>query len=82
MSSFNLSEYISYILIYNKAMSSGNEPTPVKTTLLPSQVRLIVVASLPTNPRLDVTLKIPICAKMMHAYSDAQFSQLFVFTSL
>ena len=41
-------------------MSSGKEPTSVKITLLPGQARVIVVASLPTNPSRDVTLKIPI----------------------
>ena len=59
MSSFHLSEYVSYILIINENTSSGKEPTPVKTTLLPGQARVIVVASLPTNPSRDVTLKIP-----------------------
>ena len=60
MSSFNLYEYISYILINNENTSSGKELTPVKTTLLPGLARVIVVASLPTNPSRDVTLKIPI----------------------
>ena len=60
MSSFNLSEYISYILINNENTSSGKEPTPVKSTLLPGQAQVIVVASLPTNPSRDVMLKIPI----------------------
>ena len=60
MSSLYLSEYISYILINNENTSSGKEPTPVKTTLLPGEVRVIVVASMPTNPSRDVTLKIPI----------------------
>ena len=63
MSSFNMSEYISYILIHNENASSGKEPTPVKSTLLPGQARVIVVASLPTNPSRDVTLKIPIKGK-------------------
>ena len=60
MSSFNLSEYICYILINKENTSLGKEPSPVKTTLLPGQACLIVVASLPTNPSRDVMLKIPI----------------------
>ena len=55
MSSFNLSEYISYILFNDEKMSSGKEPTPVKTTRLPDQARVIVVASLPTNPLRHVS---------------------------
>ena len=58
MSSFDLSENISYTLISNENTSSGKESTPVKATLLPGQARVIVVASLPTNPSCDVTLKI------------------------
>ena len=41
-------------------MSSGKGLTLVKTTLLPGQERETVVASLPTNPRCDVTANIPI----------------------
>ena len=41
-------------------MSSGKGLTLVKTTLLPGQERLIVVASLPTSPSCDVTANIPI----------------------
>ena len=60
MSSFNLSEYISYILINNENTSSGNYLTLVKTTLLTGQCRVTVVASLPTSPSRDVTANIPI----------------------
>ena len=59
MSSFNVSEYISYILINNENTSSGKWQTFIKTTLLPGQKRVIVVASLPTDPSRDVSLKIP-----------------------
>ena len=61
MSSFYLSGYVSYILINNENTSSGKEPTPVKATVFSGQARVIVVASLPTNPSRDVTLKIPVC---------------------
>ena len=44
----------------NKNMSSGKGLTLVKTTLLPGQERVTVVASLPTNPSCDVTANIPI----------------------
>ena len=40
-------------------MSSGKWPTLIKTTLLRGQARVIVAASLPTNPSRDVRLKIP-----------------------
>ena len=42
-------------------MSSGKGLTLVKTTLLPGQERVTVVASLPTSPSCDVTANIPIC---------------------
>ena len=60
MSSFNVSEYISYIVINNGNTSSGKLLTLVKTTLLPGQERVTVVASLPTNQSRDVTANIPI----------------------
>ena len=60
MSSFNVSEYISSILINNENTSSGKWLTLVKTTLLPGQNRVTVVASLPTNLSRDVTANIPI----------------------
>ena len=41
-------------------ISSGKGLTLVKTTLLPGQERVIVVASLPTTPSGDVTANIPI----------------------
>ena len=41
-------------------MSSGKGLTLVKTTLLPGQEQVTVVASLPTNPSCDVTANIPI----------------------
>ena len=44
----------------NENISSGKGLTLVKTTLLPGQARVIVVASLPTNPSCDVTANIPI----------------------
>ena len=45
----------------NENMSSGKGRTLVKTTLLPGQERVTVVASLPTNQSCDVTANIPIC---------------------
>ena len=60
MSSFNVSEYVSYILINNENTSSGKGPTLIKTTLLPGQNGVTVVASLPTNQSRDVTANIPI----------------------
>ena len=44
----------------NENMSSGKGLTLVKTTLLPGQERVTVVASLPTNQSRDVTANIPI----------------------
>ena len=44
----------------NENMSSDKGLTLVKTTLLPGQERLTVVASLPTTPSGDVTANIPI----------------------
>ena len=44
----------------NKNMSSGKGLTLVKTTHLPGQERVTVVASLPTNQSRDVTANIPI----------------------
>ena len=44
----------------NENISSGKGLTHVKTTLLPGQERVTVVASLPTNPSCDVTANIPI----------------------
>ena len=41
-------------------MTSGKGLTLVKTTLLPGQERMTVVASLPTNQSCDVTANIPI----------------------
>ena len=41
-------------------MSSGKGLTLVKTTLLPGQERVTVVAPLPTNQSCDVTANIPI----------------------
>ena len=38
----------------------NNEKKTVKTTLLPGQERVTVVASLPTTPSGDVTANIPI----------------------
>ena len=52
-------EYISDIFKKNKNTSSGKELTLIKTCL-PGQLRVIVVASLPTKPSRDITLKIPI----------------------
>ena len=49
-----------YIQMNNENMSSGKGLTLVKTTLLPGQERVTVVASLPTNPSCDVTANIPI----------------------
>ena len=49
-----------YILIINENTSSGKGLTLVKTTLLPGQHRVTVVASLPTNLSCDVTANIPI----------------------
>ena len=43
----------------NENMSSGKGLTLVKTTLLPGQERMTVVASLPTNQSCDVTANIP-----------------------
>ena len=43
----------------NENMSSGKGLTLVKTTLLPRQERVTVVASLPTNQSCDVTANIP-----------------------
>ena len=60
MSSFKVSEQISYILINNENMTSGKWLTLVKTTFLPGQARVLVVASLPTNQSRDVTANIPI----------------------
>ena len=57
MSSFNVSKYIS---IYNENKINGKLPTLVKTTLLPLQAWVTVVASLPTNPSREVTANIPI----------------------
>ena len=45
-------------------MSSDKGLPLVKTTLLPGQEREIVVASLSTNPRCDVTANIPIPSGM------------------
>ena len=53
MSSFKVFKYISYILNKNENTSSGKELTLIKTTLLPGQERVTVVASLPTNPSRD-----------------------------
>ena len=44
----------------NENMSSGKGLTLVKTTRLPGQERVTVVASLPTNLSCDVTADIPI----------------------
>ena len=44
----------------NENMSSGKGLTLVKTTLLPGQEWVTVVASLPTNPSCNVTANIPI----------------------
>ena len=44
----------------NENMSSGKGLTLVKTTLLPGQEWVTVVASLPTSPSCDVTANIPI----------------------
>ena len=44
----------------NENMSSGKGLTLVKTTLLPGQERVTVVASLPTSPSCDVTANISI----------------------
>ena len=44
----------------NENMSSGKGLTLVKTTFLPGQGRVTVVASLPTNPSCDVMANIPI----------------------
>ena len=44
----------------NENMSSDKGLTLVKTTLLPGQARVIVVAFLQTNPSCDVTAIIPI----------------------
>ena len=44
----------------NENMSSGKGLTLVKTTLLPGQERVTLVASLPTTPSGDVTANIPI----------------------
>ena len=52
----------------NENMSSGKGLTLVKTTLLPGQERVTVVASLPTSPSCDVTANIPI------VYEWGQFS--------
>ena len=41
----------------NEKMSSGKGPTLVKTTLLPGQEQVTVVASLPTNPSCDVPIE-------------------------
>ena len=54
----------------NENMSSGKGLTLVKTTLLPGQERVTVVASLPTSPSCDVTANIPIC------YINYQIMQL------
>ena len=59
MSSFNVSDYISYILSNNENMSSGKGPTLLKTTLLPGRNGVTVVASLPTKQSRDVTANIP-----------------------
>ena len=48
-------------------MSSGKGLTLVKTTLLPGQEWVTVVASLPTNPSCDVTTNIPICITTLAA---------------
>ena len=45
-------------------MSSGKGLTLAKTTLLPGQERVTVVASLPTNQSCDVTANIPITGKI------------------
>ena len=63
MSFFNVSEYISCILINNENTSSGKWLTFVKTTLLPGHNGVSVVASLPTNQSRDVTANIPIYAE-------------------
>ena len=60
MSPFNISEYISDILINTENMSSGKLPSLVKTTLLPGQNGTTAMAFLPTNPSRDVTANIPI----------------------
>ena len=60
LSSFNVSEYISCILINSENMSSGKYLTLLKTTLLTGQSGVAVVASLPTSPSRDVTANIPI----------------------
>ena len=44
----------------NENMSSGKGLALVKTTLLPGQERVTVVASLPTTPSGNVTANIPI----------------------
>ena len=49
----------------NENMSSGKGLTIVKTTLLPGQERMTVVASLPTNPSCDVTANIPIDTQLI-----------------
>ena len=60
ISSFNVSEYISCIIINNENTSSGKLLTLVKTTLLPGHNGVSVVASLPTSQSRDVTANIPI----------------------
>ena len=50
-------------------MSSGKGLTHVKTTLLPGQERVTVVASLPTNLICDVTANIPIKQKKIVFFS-------------
>ena len=61
---FNISEYILYILINKENTSSGKGLFLVKTTLLPGQERVTVVASLPTSQSRDVTANIPILVSL------------------
>ena len=50
----------------NKNMSSGKGLTLVKTTLLPGQERVTVVASLPTSPSCDIRANIPIVSLFIY----------------
>ena len=63
----------------NENMSSGKGLTLVKTTLLPGQERVTVVASLPTNPSCDVTANIPIREL---TYSNSELSIIKLKSSL
>ena len=55
-------------------MSSGKGLTLVKTTFLPGQERVTVVASLPTNQSCDVTANIPIIIiNIIVNYSNINF---------